>query len=243
MERPRATVPAELLERVNRFVVSVRLDTGEVAEAYLPNTARLHDVLRPGAMLVLRPTLDARRRTRFTATRVADGREWVSLEAAKAVHVVAEHVLQSGGLPGIGSVVEVEREVTVGPRRFDLRLWTPDGDPAIVEVKSLSRAVRRDAPLSATPSVRGVAHLAALADLVRDGGRATVAFVVQRGDVDRLVIGPHADPAWVAAARTAHRAGVAIIAFRCQVDPLTVVLDRALPVVFADPPPEPAPPP
>jgi sugar fermentation stimulation protein A len=232
VEQRRAPVTAELLARENRFVVSVRLGSGEAARAYLPNTARLHDVLIPGAPLVLRRTDDPRRLTRFTATRVADGDEWVSLEAARALDVVAEHV-HAAGLPGLGEVVvELEREVRMGRHRFDLRAWTAGGDAAIVEVKSLSRAVGREAPLSATPSVRGMAHLAALADLVRGGERAVAAFVVQRGDVDRLVVGPHADPGWTNAVRGADDAGVSIVAYRCHVGPATIRIDRAIPVVY-----------
>jgi sugar fermentation stimulation protein A len=232
-EHARPYALATLLGRENRFVVSVRLGSGEVTRAYLPNTARLHDLLRSDASVVLEATDDPRRTTRYTATRVTDRGAWVSLEAARASDHVATHVCGTGGLPGIDEVLEVEREVRVGAHRFDFLLRTPAGDEVIFEVKSLSRAVGSDAPLSATPSIRGVAHLKALADLVREGGRAAVAFVVQRGDVDRLVVGHHADPAWVAAVREAHGAGVAIIAFRCHVDPTTVALDRAIPVVYS----------
>ena len=225
---PTAAHP-RFLARDNRFVVRAELPDGEVVRAYLPNTARLHDLLIPGAALQLAPTDDPGRRTAWTVTRVWDG-TWVALAADAAAALVAEHLAAGGRLPGWPAVTEVRREVTHGRHRLDLEVVLADGRRGFVEVKSLSRAKDRIAPLSSTPSSRGVDHLAALARLALAGTPTAVVFVVQRGDVDVLDLTAPADPDWRAAVSEARAAGVHVVAFACEVGEHTARLGRGLEV-------------
>lgn len=220
---------ARFVARDNRFVVRVARTDGEVVPAHLPNTARLTDVLVPGARLVLVPASDPSRRTRWTVTRVWDG-TWVSLEAGRASQLVEDDLAAGGSLPGWPAARSVGREVRRGSRRFDLEVVLTDDREAIVEVKSLSRARAGVAPLSVTPSTRGVAHLGALAAMAAGGALAAVVFVVQRGDVEMLDLGAPADPAWMEAVRAAAAAGVHVVAYRCEVDEGTLRLGRPLEV-------------
>ncbi len=217
------------VRRENRFVARVERADGQEVRAYLPNTARLHDLLRPGATVVIQPASAPHRRTSWTLTRVWEG-TWVALEASGAATLVADHLLSSGSLSAWPEVTEVRREVTVGAHRFDLEVVLSGGERGLVEVKSLSRAHQRAAPLSATPSTRGVSQLTTLADLARTGQRVAVVLVVQRGDVDVLDLTAEADPAWRRAVADARAAGVHVIAYRCTVTATSTLLDRTLPI-------------
>ncbi len=214
---------AWFVARDNRFVVRARRDDGEVVRAYLPNTARLTDVLVPDARLVLEPSTSAHRRTRWTVTRVWDG-TWVALAASVASDLVAAHLQAGGSLPGWPATVAVRREVTRDGHRLDLEVDRTDGATGVVEVKSLSRGRDGVAPLSGTPSTRGVAHLRTLGALASAGIPAAVVFVIQRGDVEALDLDAEADPAWVAAVRAARSEGVDVVGHACEVGPDTLSL-------------------
>lgn len=230
--RQRPVEHASHLERENRFVVRARLADGRQVRAYLPNTARLAEVLVPGAHLTLEPTDDPRRSTGWTVARVWDG-TWVALQASAAADLVAGHLRGGGALPGWSPPLAVRREVTAAGHRLDLAIDLPTGATALVEVKSLSRAHGRVAPLSATPSRRGAAQLDALG-AVAAAQPVAVVFVVQRGDVDVLSLSAAADPGWVAAVRRARQRGVHVVAYACEVGPAHLRLDRALPVRDAE---------
>lgn len=223
------TARPRFIARENRFVVRAELPDGEVVRAHLPNTARLHDLLTPGAPLRLEPSTDPRRRTAWTVTRVWDG-TWVALVADAASGLIADHLEGGGTLAGWPAVAEVRREVAHGGHRFDLEVVLADGRSGVVEVKSLSRVVDRVAPLSSTPSARGVRHLAVLARRAGAGEPAAVAFVIQRGDAAVLDLAAPADPGWRTAVRRARRAGVEVAAFACEVDERGLALGRELPV-------------
>lgn len=227
-ERP-TLAPARFQTRENRFVVTAVRDDGEVVRAYLPNTARLHDLLVPGARILLAPSTDASRRTRWTVTRVWDG-TWVALQADAATDLLVRHLDTGGGLPGWPEVVGHRREVTRGRHRFDLEVVLADGRRALVEVKSLSRAHHRVAPLSSTPSRRGVSQLEELARAAAAGILVAVVFVVQRDDVDVLDLSAPADETWRRAVRAALRAGVEVVAFACEVEEHDARLSRTLTV-------------
>lgn len=220
---------ARFLRRENRFVVAARREDGTVVRAYLPNTARLTDLLVADAELVLEPTDAPHRRTRWTVTRVWAG-TWVALAASLAADLVADHLAGGDALPGWPATVAVRREITRGGHRFDLEVDRADGATAVVEVKSLSRGGDGVAPLSATPSTRGVAHLATLGELAGTGIPTAVVFVVQRGDVEVLDLGAPAEPSWVAAVRGARQAGVHVVAHRCEVGPRRLALGATIPV-------------
>lgn len=216
------------LERPNRFLTRVRLDSGEVVHAYLPNTARLTGLLVPGSRVILRPVDDPARKTRFTLTRVWEG-VWVALDASRAPELLVPWLL-GHGLTGFGAVTSIRREVTLGRHRLDLLVETQDAGEVWIEVKSGSRAVGGAALLSGTPSERGVQHLEALARLVADGRPAAVAFVVQRSDARRLDVGGDADPSWIDAVSAARDAGVVVLAYGCRVAPDEMAVDRELPI-------------
>lgn len=221
---------AWFVARDNRFVVRARRAGGEVVRAYLPNTARLTDVLVPGARVLLEPTDAPHRTTRWTVTRVWDG-TWVALAAGVATDLVAAHLTEGGRIGDWPAPVAVRREVPRAGHRFDVEVDLPGGRAGVIEVKSLSRVRDGVAPLSGTPSTRGVAHLTTLAQLARAGTPCAVVFVVQRADAEVLDLSAEADAAWASAVRAARDSGVAVVAHRCEVGPESLDLGPAIPVV------------
>lgn len=208
---------ARFVRRENRFVARVAWDDGGEALAYVPNTARLEDLLRAHATVLVEPATDPARRTRWTLTRVWDG-TWVALDATAVNALVAGALAAGRSLPGWPPATAVRREVTLGRHRFDLAVDLADGRTGVVEVKSLTSAHRGVAPLSATPSTRGAAHLASLAQMARAGTPVAVALVVQRADVEVVDLEAPAAASWLDAMRRARAAGVAVTAFACDVD-------------------------
>lgn len=220
---------ARFVARDNRFVVRARRADGEVVRAHLPNTARLTDLLVPDARLLLRPADAPHRTTRWSVVRVWDG-TWVALAAGVASDLVAAHLAGGSRVGDWPVATAVRREVTRDGHRFDLELDLPDGRVGVVEVKSLSRVHDGVAPLSGTPSTRGVAHLATLARLAAVGTPCAVVFVVQRADAEVLDLGAEADTAWVDAVRGARDAGVTVVAHRCEVDRTDLALGPPIPI-------------
>ena len=227
---PAEGIEAAFVERPNRFIVRARLADGQVVEAHMPNTGRLMGQLHPDRPLVLRPSDNPARATAFTATRSWTGHGWLSLEASKTPALLEAWIRRQRGLPGLGRVRDIEREVSIAGHRLDLRLQLAAGPKAWVEVKSLTTGDDGIGRFSRTPSTRGAAHLELLGDLHERGEPVAAVFVIQRGDVRRLVADDDAAEIWMNAIRRAHARGVPLLAYRCKVTPSEVWIERRIPL-------------
>jgi sugar fermentation stimulation protein A len=81
-----------------------------------------------------------------------------------------------------------------------------------------------------TVTARGAKHLGELADMVREGHRAVMVYLVQRGDCDRLKLCRDLDPAYCAAFDRAASAGVEAFAIRCQITQNEIIPEKTIPV-------------
>jgi len=218
---------ASFVSRPNRFLVVARAG-GRLVRAASRDPGRLRELLTPGAPLLLEPSSDPRRRTRYTVVLVRKAGRWVSVQPALANRIF-ESALLRGGVPGLRGARLLAREVIHGRSRLDF-LLRHRGEPLLVEVKSATLVEGRRALFPDAPTARGTRHLRELEAVSMAGGRAALIFLVQRSGARLLA--PHAgnDPAFAAALRTAARAGVAIHAYSCRVTRGGASLGERIPV-------------
>jgi DNA-binding protein, stimulates sugar fermentation len=132
--------------------------------------------------------------------------------------------------------LKVEREVTVGHSRLDLRLTDPEGRVAMVEVKNCTLAENKVAYFPDAATARGEKHLRELAGLVHEGLRAAVFILVQRNDADCFSPADHLDPLWSARLREVAAEGVEVWVYEAEMDLEKIRLGRSLPVNLNLPP-------
>lgn len=212
--------PAQFLDRPNRFVVRCRLEaTGEVVEAHIRERGRLLEILVPGRRLWLSPSNDPKRRTAWTAF-LADspaGEGWVSLDTTLPNRLI-RRALEASALPELDGWRLERAEWRRGNSRFDFLLARPDGRRLVLEVKSVGLVEDGVALFPDAPTTRGTRHLRELTEIAaQDGWEAAVLFVIQRGDANGLRAADHIDPDFAHALDDAARAGVRVLARRCEV--------------------------
>lgn len=237
---------AVIRRRLNRFSALVETEEGERV-AHVPNSGRLQELLVPGYMgyvaaaghraqaevaLPWPPsggmTVEARR-TPYDLVLVDAGGVLVSCDARLPPLLVAE-ALAWGRVSSLAGRLAVGREPALGEGRADLLLAGPEG-ATILETKSITLAEGGLGLFPDAPTERGARHVRALAGRVASGaGRAAVAFVVQRPDVEGVRPYDAVDPVFGRALREAAETGVELLAFRCEVTEETVRIGEAVPV-------------
>jgi len=225
---------AIFLTRDNRFRATVELD-GRRVWAYLPNSGRLEELLRPGRRVLLRPAAAPGRKTAYDLALVDLEGLLVSADA-RLPNLLVEEALRKGRLPPFAGYEAIRREVERGGVRLDFVL-EKDGDRCLIEVKSVTLVRGGLALFPDAPTLRGRRHVEELHRAVAGGERAAIIFVVQREDA--VAFAPHdeADPAFGRALRRAVEEGVEVYAYACRVGRREVRLDRPLEVKMAAPPP------
>ncbi len=215
--------------RLNRFAVEVVTGEGR-AQAHLANSGRLHELMVPGAPVLLAPREGAGRKTPFDLALVQVEGVWVSADA-RLPSLLLREAVEEGRVEAFAGQRVAAGEPPFQGVRLDLLLQGPQG-PTLVETKSVTLVVEGVALFPDAPTERGRRHLAALVAACRQGLGAAVVFVVQRPDA--LAFAPHeaADPRFAEALRWAAQEGVAVLAYRCLVGPQEVALDGPLPVML-----------
>lgn len=219
---------AEVLDRPNRFVLSIRLEDGTCTRAHLADPGRLSELGRRGwHVLVQGPWPAPLMPWRAVAARVQQ--EWVSLRPADA-NRLGRQLLAEGWVSGIGPG-RIRTEVPMGQERFDLSWESLAGDQrALVEVKSASLVLNGVALFPDAVSDRATRHLERLVALAREGWDPWVLFVAQRGSARVFRPAESIDPRFAAALRRALTQGLNARAYAFQVTPEGVGDPREIPV-------------
>ncbi len=221
MDLPAGLVRATLIRRYKRFLADAALSSGEVVTAHCPNSGSMLSVDAPGSEVWLSRNDKPDRKLRYTWELVRVGETLVGINTARPNGVVAA-AIAGGAIPELAGYDRLRREIRYGGNcRIDLLLEKAGRPPCYVEVKNvtLKRDPAPDAPVEFPDAVtlRGRKHLAALAEVVRAGGRAVVFFLVQRGDGCGFAIASDIDPAYAETHRAAVDRGVEALCYRCHV--------------------------
>ena len=231
-------VPARLVRRYNRFLADAVLEeTGQEIVAHCPNPGSMMGLREPGARIWLEPNDDPRKKLKYGWRLVELGHgHWSGIDTAVPNRVVKE-ALAARAIPHLAAYRTARAEVNYGrASRVDFLLTEPGLPDAYVEVKNVH--LRRAGDWAEFPdsvTARGARHLAELAQMVREGHRAVMLYLVQRTDCARLRMAPDLDPAYAAAFEAARHAGVEMLCHGTVIDREGVEIGPELPV---DPSPQ-----
>lgn len=237
MKFPAPLVRGRLAQRYKRFLADVRLDDGTAVTVNCPNTGSMLGLTAPGSLIWLSESDKPTRKYRYTWEMVeADlgaGPTLVGINTGHPNRIVAE-AIAAGEIEELTGFASLRREVRYGlASRVDILLEDPARGAAYVEIKNVHLSRRHGlAEFPDCVTERGAKHLRELADMVREGHRAVMLFLIQRGDASRFDLAADLDPGYAAAFAAASAAGVEAIAYRCALSPEGIVLDQRVPIAI-----------
>jgi len=235
MKFERPLVKGTLIKRYKRFLTDVKLDTGEIITASCPNTGSMSGLLEPGNKVWLSVSDNPKRKYRHTWEMLEcsdlPGNPIVGINTHLPNKLVAE-ALSSDLIPQLRGYSSLRREVKYGENsRIDLFLESKNKPPCYVEIKNVTLLRRPGlAEFPDTTTARGTKHLLELTNMVKQGARAVMFYLVQRGDAQCFSLASDVDPAYFNAYTIARAAGVETIAWSCKLNETEIKLDAALPV-------------
>ncbi|MDE0984089.1 MAG: DNA/RNA nuclease SfsA [Yoonia sp.] len=232
MEFATPLIAARLIRRYKRFLADVRLPDGTEAVAHCPNPGSMMGMADEGIKIWLEPNDDPHKKLKYGWRLIEqDDGHFVGVDTGVPNRVVGPALLahQIAGLPPYDAV---RAEVKYADKsRIDFLL--SGAVDTYVEVKSVT--LSRTAGLAEFPdsvTARGAKHLEALTQMVAQGHRAVMFYMVQRTDCAALSLAADIDPAYAAAFARATKAGVQVLAYDCAIDPKGVKLRRPVPFAW-----------
>ena len=236
MKLPSPLLRGTLIKRYKRFLADIRLDDGSEITATCPNTGSMLGLTSAGSPVWVSTSDSPTRKYRHTWEMVeADlgaGPTLVGINTGHPNKLVAE-AIATGRVETLAGYPELKREQEYGKNsRIDILLTCPERGLCYVEVKNVH--LSRTHGLAEFPdskTERGAKHLDELADMVGQGHRAVMVFLVQRADAERLSLAGDIDPNYADAFARASASGVEALALRCRLSPEAITVERTIPIV------------
>ena len=224
-----------LIKRYKRFLADVRLEDRSEITASCPNTGTMMGLCEPGATVWLSrhdsPTRKYAHCWELTEHNLGVGRQMVGINTSLPNKIV-EEAIAAGAIAELAGYPTTRREIKYGVNsRIDLLLEKPPAELCYVEIKNVH--LSRQAGLAEFPdcvSERAAKHLVELTGMVRQGHRAVMLYLIQRGDVSHFKLAPDLDPIYAAGYASARNAGVEMLAYACDVSTKGVALARRIPI-------------
>ena len=232
MEFAKPLIRATLIKRYKRFLADVTLPDGQRVTAHCANPGAMTGLNVAGMTVWLEPNDDPKRKLRFSWKLVESGTGLVGIDTAMPNKIVAE-ALALGQIPELAGYDSIKPEVKYGENsRIDFLLHG-DGQPdCYLEVKCANLS-RQNALVEFPDTVtkRGAKHLAELANMVTQGHRAVMLYLVFRDDCTAFAVAADIDPAYAAAYGTAKTAGVETLCYATSLNTNAVTLAQPLPIL------------
>ncbi|GGF61135.1 sugar fermentation stimulation protein [Terasakiella brassicae] len=225
-------IKGKLVKRYKRFMADVELENGDVVTAHCANSGSMLSVKEAGSTVWLSPSNNPKRKLKYTWEIIEVDGQNVGINTAHPNKIVEEAIL-AGQVQELSGYATLRREVKYGQNsRIDILLEDDAKPTCYVEVKNvtLRRGDNADFPDAVTS--RGAKHLRELGDMVEEGHRAVMFYLVQRPDCKIMDIARDIDPTYDAELKTAIKRGVEVICYQCCVETDEIKVDSPLPVAF-----------
>jgi len=212
-------IPGILLQRYKRFLADVRLQDGTEITAHVANPGSMLGMKEPGMKVWLSPANNPKRKLKYSWELAEIEGTLINVNTGHP-NKVAQEAVSAGKIAELASYGSLRREVKYGQNsRIDLLLFNEGEDKlCYVEVKSVT--LRRDilAEFPDSVTARGTKHLQELEDMVEQGHRAVMLYLVQRQDCTAFTIAQDIDPTYAEALHKAMSHGVEVLCYTCTVN-------------------------
>lgn len=233
MRFPNPLVRGSLIRRYKRFLADVLLDTGEEVTAHVANSGAMLGTSAPGMEVWLSPAASPTRKLawswelcRVDGALIGVNTAWPNLIAAEAI--------AAGQIPELAGYTTIRREVKYGKNsRIDLLLEAPGRPTCYVEVKNVHLKRGEWAEFPDAVTARGTKHLLELRDMVAEGARAVMLYLVQREDCIGFRPAADIDPVYAEGLRAAMGDGVEAICYTCRMTLEDITIKGPLPIDVA----------
>jgi len=221
---------ARLIKRYKRFLADMVLEDGTEVTAHVANSGAMTGLNAPGIEVWLSYSDNPKRKLAWSweLAHVDGGLVGINTSHPNAI---AAEAIQAGQIPELTGYGSLRREVAYGKNsRIDILLEDANHPKCYVEIKNvhLKRGPAAEFPDAVT--ARGAKHLAELSDMVAEGHRAVMLFLVQRSDCSYFSPAADIDPTYAQALQRAVAAGVEVLCYSCAISLEEITVDQPLPL-------------
>lgn len=227
MQFERPLTEGRLIKRYKRFLADVELADGTTVVAHCANSGSMLGCKDPDSRVLLSPNTNPKAKLDWRWEMVEVGGALVGINTSHPNKLVEQAIL-GGTITELQGYAGLRREVKYGGNsRIDILLEDPG--LCYVEVKNVTLRIGSEAQFPDAVTARGTKHLHELTDMVAEGHRAVMVYLVQRADCEFFRPAADIDPTYADTLKAAHAAGVEVLCYQCSLSPTAIEVEGPLP--------------
>ncbi len=227
-------IKAVLIKRYKRFLADVILEDGTEVTAHCANSGSMMGLKEEGSTVWLSPKVNPKNKLPFKWELIQLPHSLVGINTAHP-NAVVEEAISNEKILELKGYSNLKREVKYGINsRIDILLSNEDDEKhCYVEIKSVT--LQRSDNLAEFPDAvtsRGKKHLEELSQMVEQGHRAVMLYLIQREDCTYFSIASDIDYLYSEALKMALDCGVEAYCYDCILTTEEITLNKKIKIEY-----------
>lgn len=210
-------IHGKLIKRYKRFLADIILDDGQEITAHVPNSGAMTSCIEANCDVWISYHDDVKRKLKYTLelTKINENLICTNTNVANKIAIEA---IQNGTICELQGYTSLKPEQKYGQNsRIDILLEN-ENKKCFVEVKSVSLKIDDYLAFPDSVTSRGTKHLNELYDMVKDGHRAVMLYVIQRTDNLPFRLACEIDKKYCEAFNEVINQGVEVLVYQSYID-------------------------
>lgn len=210
-------IHGKLIRRYKRFLADIQLDNGDIITAHVPNSGRMTSTIEDNCDVWVSFHDNPKRKLKYTLelTKIDDIFICTNTNIANKLGIEA---IQNNTIQELQGYDSLKPEQKYGKNsRIDI-LLQKENQKCFVEIKSVSLKLDDTLAFPDAVTARGLKHLEELAQMVKDGHRAVMLYIIQRTDTLPFRIAKEIDPKYYKKFEEVLALGVEVLVYQSKID-------------------------
>lgn len=209
----------KLKKRYKRFLADIILETGEEITAHVPNSGAMTSCIEENCAVWVTYHDNPKRKLKYTLELTKINENLICTNTGVANKIAIE-AIKNNVIKELKGYEFLKPEQKYGQNsRIDILLENEnDEKKCYVEIKSVSLRIDNTLAFPDAVTTRGTKHLNELIEMVNQGHRAVMLYIIQRTDNLGFEIAKQIDPKYFEAFEIARQKGVEILVYQSNIN-------------------------
>lgn len=224
-------IEGRLIKRYKRFLSDITLHTGETITAHVPNSGAMTSCIEENCPVWVSFHDNPKRKLKYTLELTQMGKETICTNTSIANKISIE-AINNGIIKELQGYTSLKPEQKYGQKsRIDI-LLEKENEKCYVEIKSVSLKVDDMLAFPDAVTSRGTKHLQELSDMVKEGHRAVMLYIIQRTDVAKFRLAHEIDTKYCEAFKEALEVGVEVLVYQSSISQDEIFIEKSVEMVY-----------
>jgi sugar fermentation stimulation protein A len=220
-------ITGKLIKRYKRFLADIDLDTKEIITAHVPNSGAMTSTIEQNCDVWVSYHDNPKRKLKYTLELTKLYNEYICTNTNVANKIAIE-AIQNGTISELNNYTNLKPEQKYGQNsRIDILLEN-ENEKCYVEVKSVTLKIGEYLAFPDSVTSRGEKHLNELYNMVKEGHRAVMLYIIQRTDNLPFRIAKEIDKKYYESFLNVTQNGVEVLVYQANISPIEIFIDKKI---------------